>query len=195
MEEKEAISRVKQGDLTGLEELVNRYQVKAVYSAFLIVQDHMLAEEVAQNAFVKVAEKANLFDSARPFAPWFFRIVVNDAIKSARQEKHLKRLEEEPDDETKGLAKWLISPDPLPEQQVELKERQGRLRQAMKALSPEQRAVVVMRYYLQMPEEEMSVRLEKPLTTVKWWLRAARKRLKSLLQANETEENSIWRQK
>jgi len=195
MEEKEAISRVKQGDLTGLEELVNRYQVRAVYSAYLIVQDRMLAEEVAQNAFVKVAEKANLFDSARPFAPWFFRIVINDAIKIVRQEKSLKRLEEESDDETKGLAEWLVSPNPLPEQQVELKERQDKLRQAMNALSPEQRAVVVMRYFLQMPEDEMSARLGKPLTTVKWWLRAARKRLKYLLQTEDVEKNSIWRQK
>lgn len=195
MEEKEAISRIKQGDLTGLEELVNRYQVKAVYSAFLIVQDRMLAEDVAQNAFIKVAEKANLFDSTRPFAPWFFRIVVNDAIKIARQEKNLKGIEEESDDAIKGLAEWLISPNPLPEQQVEINESQHKLRLAMNTLNPEQRAVVVMRYYLQIPEDEMSVRLGKPLTTVKWWLRAARKQLKYLLQTEDVEGNSIWRQK
>ena len=195
MEEKEAISRIKQGDLTGLEELVNRYQVKAVYSAFLIVQDRMLAEDVAQNAFIKVAEKAHLFDSTRPFAPWFFRIVVNDAIKIARHEKSLKGIEEEPDDAIKGLAEWLMSPNPLPEQQVEINESRQKLRLAMNTLNPEQRAVVVMRYYLQIPEDEMSVRLGKPLTTVKWWLRAARKQLKYLLQTEDVEGNSIWRQK
>lgn len=187
MEENEAISRIKQGDLTGLEELINRYQERAVRSAYLIVQQRTLAEDVAQNAFVKVVEKINLFDENRLFAPWFFRIVVNDAIKMAHQQKRIEGLAEEADDESIALAKWLVDPDPLPEEQVELKESRARLRKALRKLSIEQRAVVVMRYYLQLPENEMSTKLRQPLTTVKWWLRVARKRLKLMLTTEDTE--------
>jgi RNA polymerase sigma-70 factor (ECF subfamily) len=187
MDEIEAVSRIKQGDLSGLEELVNRYQVKAVHSAWLILQDRALAEEVAQDAFLKVCVKIDQYDTARPFAPWFFRIVVNDAIKVIRQHKRLQTLTEEPDGEAWSLAEVLVDPAPLPEKQIEHLEDLERLRAAMNLLSPGQRAVVTMRYYLQIPEKEMSLRLDQPLSTIKWWLRAARKRLRRSLQAVEIE--------
>ena len=150
MDESTAISRIKQGNLTGLEELVNRYQVKAVNSAYLILHERALAEEVAQNAFVKIALKIDLYDDSRPFAPWFFRIVVNDAVKLARHNARMERLAEETDDETNRLAMWLIDPHPSPEQQLEISENADLLHRALDALYPQQRAVVVMRYYLQM---------------------------------------------
>ena len=56
MDDRIAISRLKQGDLTGLESLVNRYQVQAVHAAYLIVYDRPLAEDVVYAAFVRVAE-------------------------------------------------------------------------------------------------------------------------------------------
>ena len=40
-----------------------------------------------QSAFVKVAERIHQFDDERPFAPWFLRIVINDALKSAKKQK------------------------------------------------------------------------------------------------------------
>lgn len=187
MDETEAISRIKQGDLSGLEELVNRYQVKAVHSAWLILQDRSLAEEVAQNAFLTVCVKIHQYDTERPFAPWFYRIVINDAIRIIRQHKRLHTLAEEPDGEIRSLADILVDPAPLPEQQIERLDDLNRLRGAINLLSPRQRAVVTMRYYLQIPEKEMSLRLDQPLSTIKWYLRAARKRLRKSLQAVEME--------
>ena len=182
MEEKVAISRIKQGDLSGLEVLVRQNQVKAVYAAFVILQDRSLAEEVAQNAFLKVVDKINLFDDTRSFAPWFFRIVANDAIKTARKQSRLCSLEEETDYESQSLARWMIDPQPSPEKQIEIKENVEILKNALQQLSPDQRAVVMMRYYLNMNNNEMATRLEKPVTTIKWWLRTARKKLGILIQ-------------
>ena len=85
MEDRIAISRFKQGDLSAVEPLVKRYQVQAVHAAYAIVHDKATAEDVAQVAFIKVAEQIHQFDEARPFGPWFFRIVVNDAIKIAKK--------------------------------------------------------------------------------------------------------------
>ncbi len=184
MEEKDAILRIKQGDLNGLEVLVNQYQVKAVYSAYLILQDRTMAEEVVQNAFLKAVEKIHSFDDSRSFSPWFLRIVVNDSIQLTRERKKLVQLYEEPDDETKTLACWLIDSNPSPEYEVEEKERVVSLRKAMNSLTPEQREAVVLRYYLQMSEKEVSNKLAKPLKTVRWWLRSARNRLKSLLRVD-----------
>jgi RNA polymerase sigma-70 factor (ECF subfamily) len=181
MDERTAIARIKQGDLNGLETLVNRYQVQAVHAAYMIVFDHAQAEDIAQSAFVKVAERVHQFDEERPFAPWFFRIVVNDAIKLAKKQKRNVSLEEKLDGATLQLAEWLTDPMPRPEQLVEQNESSQIILKAVQSLSPDHRAVIVMRYFLEMSEADMSLKMNRPLTTIKWWLRNARKRLYQLM--------------
>ena len=180
MDDQIAISRIKQGDLSGLEILVNRYQVQAVYAAYLILYDRALAEDMAQTAFVKVAERIRQFDEHRPFAPWFFRIVVNDALKAAQKQKRDVSLEEL-DESTSHLAQWLLDSAPQPESALEEKQVREHVLQAIQSLPPEQRAVIVMRYYLDMSEADMSTNMERPLSSIKWWLRDARQRLRSLM--------------
>jgi RNA polymerase sigma-70 factor (ECF subfamily) len=179
MEDQTAISRLKQGDLFALEILVGRYQVQAVHAAYMIVWDRLLAEDLAQMAFVKVAERIHQYDETRPFGPWFFRIVVNDAIKAAARQKRTVSL----DEPAQKLAEKLIEQDPGPEQLFEQKEARELLMRAIQQLPPHGRAVVVMRYYLDMSEDDMSAEMQRPLSTIKWWLRDARKRLRSLLDA------------
>jgi len=181
MEDQYAISRLKQGDSNGLETLVSRYQAQAVHAAYIIVYDRPLAEDVVQTAFVKVAERIHQFDDERPFAPWFFRIVVNDALKLARKQKRNVSLEEHLDEPTAQLAKWLTDPGLQPEQLVEQKETRQIILKAISSLPPGQRAVIVMRYFLDMSMLDMSVKTGRPLSTIKWWLRDARKRLRGLM--------------
>ena len=182
MEDRIAISRLKQGDLTGLESLVNRYQVQAVHAAYLIVYDRALAEDVVHTAFVKVAERIQQFDEERPFAPWFFRIVANDALKIAKRQKRSISLEERLDEPTTQFAQWLVDPSAHPEQLLEEKETRQMILRAIQSLPPEQRLVVVMRYFLELSEADMSTRMDRPLSTIKWWLRDARKRLYDLMR-------------
>lgn len=172
-----AISRMKQGDLNALEILINRYQVRAVQAAYLIVYDRALAEDIAQTAFVKVAERVEQFDEQRPFAPWFFRIVVNDAIKAVQKRKRIVLL----DERAATLAAWLTDPSPSPAQLLEENETRRLILSAIQSLPPEQRAAVVMRYFLEMSEAEMSAKMDRPLSTIKWWLRNARRHLHDLL--------------
>ena len=192
MEDRIAVSRLKQGDLSALEELVNRYQVQAVHAAYLIVYERALAEDVVQSAFVKVAERIHQFDDDLPFAPWFFRIVVNDALKLARKQKRNVSLENQLDKSTAQLARWLIDPHFKPEQLVEQKEIRENILQAIELLTPEQRAVIVMRYFLEMSEADMVTKMDRPLSTIKWWLREARKRLRNLIGSTpDAEESSL----
>lgn len=180
MEDRIAISRIKQGDLNGLESLVNRYQVQAVRAAYLVLYDRALAEDVAQSAFVKVAERVHQFDETRPFAPWFFRIVVNDALKIAKRKKRDLPLEEL-DEPAAQIAKWLIDPNPQPEQAMERKQLRETILKAIQCLPPDQRAAIVMCYFLDMSAADMSAHMERPLSTIKWWLRDARRRLSKLI--------------
>jgi RNA polymerase sigma-70 factor (ECF subfamily) len=188
MEDRIAISRIKQGDLNGLETLVNSYQAQAVHAAYMIVFDRALAEDVAQAAFVKVVEYIHQFDEKRPFAPWFFRIVVNDALKLARKQKRNISLDDQFDEPTAQLAEWLADPGLKPEQLVEQKETRENILKAIQSLPPEQCAVVVMRYYLDVSEADMSTKMERPLSTIKWWLRDARKRLYDLMDSKPEGE-------
>ena len=91
MDEGQAIARLKQGDLAGLEFLVVRYQVVAVQTAYLIVGDRPAAEDIAQAAFLKAAERIHQFKDGRPFRPWFFRVLRNVCLDANRRRKRRQR--------------------------------------------------------------------------------------------------------
>ena len=178
MEEQRAIERLKRGDPGGLEALVRLHQVRAVRTAYLIVRERTLAEDVVQGAFVKAYEKIGRFDERRPFGPWFTKVVVNDSIKAAsRREKTVSYSGEGED-----LVARLADPGSGPEEQAEEGETRRRVWEALAELPPAQRAAVVQRYYLGMSEREMSEEGTSPPGTIKWRLHAAKKSLAKLLR-------------
>jgi RNA polymerase sigma-70 factor (ECF subfamily) len=179
MEESEAIARLKAGDIDGLEPLVRAYQVRAVRAAFLICHDHAQAEDIVQAAFVRAYERIAQFDATRPFGPWFLRSVVNDALKAAARQGRTVPLDWEEADAETGLP----DPGPTPEEQLDAAETSAAIGTALARLSPEQRAAIVLRYYVGLSESEMTARLRAPPGTVKWRLHAARQRLRTLLPA------------
>jgi RNA polymerase sigma-70 factor (ECF subfamily) len=179
MDEQQAVARLKQGDLSGLEFLVQRYQVKAVHTAYLIIGDLPAAEDVVQTVFLRAAKKIHQFDDRRPFHSWLLKIVVNDAVKeSKRQKRHISM-----GDPTDEILNWLTDTGPRPEELAESNELCRAVWSAIQRLAPEQRAVIVQRHFLEMSEAEMAVELQRPSSTIKWWLYSARERLKALLDA------------
>jgi RNA polymerase sigma-70 factor (ECF subfamily) len=171
VDHQDAIQRLKRGDIGGLHALVDHYQVKAARAAYLITQDRALAEDIMQNAFLRVYDRIEQFDLTRPFEPWLMRIVINLALQTIGSQQRLVDLES------------LVLPDPAldPAAQAEAHEQEQAVQAALDALSPEQRAVVVFRYYLGYTESEMARELNEPLGTVRWRLHAAHKRLRGLL--------------
>jgi RNA polymerase sigma-70 factor, ECF subfamily len=188
MDEQQAIDRLKQGDLNGLEFLVRQYQAKAVHTAYLIIGDYALAEDVAQTAFLRVAQRIDQFETRRPFRPWFLRAVVNDAIKAAKRQNRMVSL----DEPSETVPRWLVDPAKMPEELTETGDLRRAVWDALQQLAPEQRAVIVQRHFLEMGESEMVKELQRPASTVKWWLHTARERLKILLgdfQSKNAGEN------
>jgi RNA polymerase sigma-70 factor (ECF subfamily) len=182
LEEKLAIARLKKGDLDGMETLVKRHQVRAVSTAYLIVRDPKLAEDIVQEAFLRAAEKIAQFDESRPFGPWFLRSVINASTKAVRRQKRLIPLDGTRGEETSKVIDWLIDPDPRPEQIIETQETRQMIWKALGELTAEQRAAIVMRHFLDMSEAEMTEELDRPLTTIRWRLKTARNQLRKLLQ-------------
>lgn len=115
LEEKQAIARLKQGDLSGMETLVKCYQVQAVYAAYLIVHDLKLAEDVVQTSFLHAAEKISQFDETRPFKAWFLKSVIHASIKAAKRQERFISLDDDNDDETSTAVHWLSDPNQDPD--------------------------------------------------------------------------------
>jgi len=185
--EQQAIAQLKQGKIAELAVLVANYQVKAVHAALLIVQDRGTAEEIVQEAFLRAYRKIDQFDESRRFGPWFLRSVIHAALKTAQHQKRFAPLEEP--DVTTPVAEWLIDPGQGPQEITDRLEMKKVIWQALEQLTPGQRATVVMRYFLDESENEMSQNLNLPRTTIKWWLHAARKRLKRILHPLVSSEN------
>lgn len=183
MDEQTAINRLKRGDIGGLAALVERYEVRAVRAAYLITHDRTTAEDVVQNAFLRAFQRIDQFDDARPFAPWFMRSVVNAAIQAARRSQRTLSLDRDSADgyDAGTFAERLPDPRPGPADEVEMAELRATVWEALAQLSPEQRAVVVLRYYLDLTDAEMADELAIPPGTIRWRLHAARKRLRGLL--------------
>ena len=152
----------------------------------MIVGDQGTAEEIVQEAFLQAYRKIDQFDDRRPFGPWFLRSVIHAALKAAARQKRVEPLEEPQDG--RYAAEWLIDPGLGPQEIAETAEVREAIWQALAQLTPDQRAAVVLRYFLDESENEMIQELNRPLTTVKWWLHAARQRLRKILRPSHDSE-------
>lgn len=124
------------------------------------------AEDLAQDAMVKVLRKAALFDPAKASAAtWIFTIARNTRTDAVRRAGRLA-----PDARDPALA-----PEEAPRADYvcELKERDLRIRRALDSLPPEQREVMQLHFYQDEPHSAIAARLGLPLGTVKSRLRLA----------------------
>lgn len=185
MNDLEAVRRLKAGDISGLEILVARHQRKAVHTAYLITHDEQLAEDAAQEAFVRIYQHIAQFDESRPFAPYLFRCVVNTALSVCEKTRRWVQIGAGGDIEAvTDLLLWAAST----EETAERSRLKREVAAALETLPPRQRAVIVQRYYLGMSEKEMVATLPAAPGTIKWLLSAARTRLRSLLGAERSTE-------
>jgi RNA polymerase sigma-70 factor (ECF subfamily) len=185
MDDLEAIRRLKNGDIGGLEILVARYQRKAVQTAYLITHDEQLAEDVAQDTFVRIYQRIRQFDETRPFAPYLLRSVVNAALNAS--EKTARWVQFGAGTDVESMTDLLLQAAST-EEVAEHARLKQEVATALKSLPPHQRAVIVQRYYLGMSEKEMAETLQAAPGTIKWLLNNARERLRSLLGAERSAE-------
>jgi RNA polymerase sigma-70 factor (ECF subfamily) len=158
--ERALIRGAQSGSEADLEELFRRHWGWSYRAAFLIVHDHAAAEDIAQEAFVAAIRTLDRFDRSRRFAPWLGRIVTNRAIDWTRARAARREADED-------LSGYAAPPDPC------WGGYSSGIRLALSALSPEHRAVVVMRYVLEYTPGEIARALELPRGTVNSRLRRA----------------------
>jgi len=161
------------GSEADLEALFRRFWPRAYRAAFLIVHDHAAAEDIAQEAFLAAIRRLDRFDRRRRFGPWLGTIVANRAIDWARARTARR--------ETGDAGVEAPSPPEVP-----LGRYSQEVLAALAALSPEHRAVIVLRYLLEYSPGEIARALELPRGTVNSRLRRGLDALEARLKEIET---------
>jgi RNA polymerase sigma-70 factor (ECF subfamily) len=169
------VERLRQDDLEALGGLFDRYYTQVYRVAVAITQDSQVAEDIAQETFLRIHRYAARIDTTLPLMPWLYRVTVNLSYTwVTRQKKRRVSLED--------IVDRLMSPAWLaPEHLVEHTEMQRRVRDAIRDLPFNQRVVVVLHYLNGQNLDEIAHILECPVGTVKSRLHYARETLRQRL--------------
>jgi RNA polymerase sigma-70 factor (ECF subfamily) len=166
--EQALIRGVLAGSEADLETLFRRFWPRAYRAAFLIVHDHAAAEDIAQEAFLAAIRRLDRFDRKRRFGPWLGAIVANRAIDWARARTARRE---------SGAPELDAANFPAPPE-VPIGRYSQEVLTALAALSPEHRAVIVLRYLLEYSPGEIARALDLPRGTVNSRLRRGLDRMK-----------------
>jgi RNA polymerase sigma-70 factor (ECF subfamily) len=170
-DELELIVQAKQGDRHAFGELVRRHRRGVINVVYRLCGNIHLAEDAAQEAFIRAWQHLPSYRPRSPFRNWVYRIAINVARDALRRERETVDISE--------LA--LPSPDADPGTRVERAERADRVRRAVLALPSASREVLILREYEGLSYREIADTLSIPLGTVMSRLNYARSRLRETL--------------
>jgi RNA polymerase sigma-70 factor, ECF subfamily len=150
--------------------LVDRYQTVLFNLALRMVNDVQDAEDITQTVFLKAYEKLDRYDPEYKFFSWLYRIAVNEALTFLKRRQPFMAMEGE-----------YVSQADSPAEACERDDVSERVGDALLELSPEDRAIIILRHFQDFSYDEVAFVFEIPIVTVKSRLYTARQRLKGVL--------------
>ena len=183
-DDQQFITECLRGNASSFGELVRRYQDRLFHSIFRMVNNAEDAHDVVQEAFLSAYQSLDSFKGDSLFFTWLYRIAVNTAISLKRKQRVVISIDAVRNGEP------LIEPsDPSevnrPGHALEQAEQETRVHQALSRLSPEHRAVLVMKDMEGQKYEDMADVLGVPIGTIRSRLHRARLELREILEQNE----------
>jgi RNA polymerase sigma-70 factor, ECF subfamily len=186
LSDQEVVLIARAGREAAYRELIRRYERPVFALLFRMVRDRELAEDLAQETFIKAL---NAIESYRPefkFSSWIFKIANNAAIDHLRRrELDTLSLDGSPHAETpeqmQATALQIGARQESPLDTVEAKELGGAIEQAIAQLRPEYRSCILLRHVEGRAYEEIAEILSLPLGTVKTYIHRARNELRQTL--------------
>lgn len=166
------VKRIKEGDQTALEELVERWYPRVYAYAFRVTGGRQDAQDVTQETFLAVLRSVERFRPWRAFHSWLFAIAHNKCMD-------FFRLRGQTLDDPEKLVR-IRAPD-IHERLLDAMV----VEQAISRLPPLQRETIVLCYFDGFAPAEIAHMTDTPLSTVRWRLNAARARLGELLKEEE----------
>jgi RNA polymerase sigma-70 factor (ECF subfamily) len=142
--------RVAEGDEAGFNYLVEKYHRQMIHFLFRMVRNQAIAEEMAQEVFLRVYRSRASYRAEAKFTTWLYRIATNLAVNLARDTKHERAAQtiylDAPDPET-GTTPDVADDEPSVEQRLLRDERMAAIRKHVMALPERQRMAVLMHKY------------------------------------------------
>jgi RNA polymerase sigma-70 factor (ECF subfamily) len=173
------LRRVATGDRRGFEELYDRFSGILFSVAFRVLNNQEAAEDVLQDVFIQIWEKAPLYDPARgkPIT-WAVTLTRHKAIDRLRSIQRRSRLQDEVQKESETFEQFdgKSSFDA-----VNSAEAAKMIRDAIQTLSADQREAIELAFFSSMTQAEIAERLNEPLGTVKARIRRGMMRLREVI--------------
>lgn len=142
--------RVAEGDEAGFNYLAEKYHRPMIHFLYRMVGNQAVAEELAQEVFLRVYRARSSYRAEARFSTWLYRIATNLAVNHARDTRHERAAQtvylDQPDEET-GTTPDVADDEPTAEQQLLRDERMAAIRRHVMALPERQRMAVLMHKY------------------------------------------------
>jgi len=185
--DQDVVAWAKRGHEPAFRELVRRYERPVFSLLYRMVRDRTLAEDLAQETFIKVLNAIGTYNPQYKFSSWIFKIANNAAIDHLRKrEIDTLSLDGSPHartpDEMSATALQLGDRGESPLQEVESRELGGAIERAIAKLRPEYRACILLRHVEGHSYEEIADILDLPLGTVKTYIHRGRNELRGYLE-------------
>lgn len=178
------IQQCKQGDIGAFNDLIERYEKRVFNFAYRMAGNYDDANDVAQEAFIRVFNSICTFRGDANFTTWLYRIVTNVYLDERKKQKsHLhSSLEDYIELEENTVTRQVEDGRPTPDHLVETGERNAMLHAAIQELPEYQRIMVVLYHTQGKSYEEISQIMNLPIGTVKSRLNRARLALREKLE-------------
>jgi RNA polymerase sigma-70 factor (ECF subfamily) len=177
--------RVAVGDESGLSYLVEKYHRPMIHFLFRMVQNQAIAEELAQEVFLRVYRSRESYRAEAKFSTWLYRIATNLAVNHARDTKHERAAQtvylDSPDEET-GATPEVADDAPSVEQRLLRNERMEAIRRHVMELPERQRMAVLMHKYQGMDYRQIGEALKLSESAIKSLLFRAYQTLRDKLK-------------
>ena len=188
-EEQTWVLQAQQGSDEAFTKLVETYQTPVFNLCYRMLGEPDLAEDAAQETFLRAFQHLHRYDQKRPFATWLLSIAAHYCIDRLRRRKFSMFSMDAEDDE--GNSFEYPDPDsPDPEAETVKGQTRTRIHALLKDLDDTDRAAIIMRYWYDYSEVEIVESLRLTVSAVKSRLHRSRKELAGLWQEEETRANT-----
>ncbi|MDQ6612026.1 MAG: sigma-70 family RNA polymerase sigma factor, partial [Gemmatimonadota bacterium] len=183
----DVVRLAQQGREPAFRELVRRYERPVFSLVFRMVRDRELAEDLAQDAFIKVLNHIDRYSPEFKFSSWLFKIANNVAIDHLRRRRvSTISMDGSPNAgtaaEVEASSIELGADQESALEELEAKELGSSIEVAIGALRPEYRSCIMLRHVEGRSYEEIAATLDLPLGTVKTYIHRARHELRKALE-------------
>lgn len=186
-EEQTWVAQAQQGDDEAFTRLVETYQTPVFNLCYRMLGEPELAEDAAQETFLRAYQHLHRYDRKRPFATWLLSIAAHYCIDRLRRRKFSMFSMDAEDEEGNSIE----LPDldaPNPESETVKGQMQERIHAMLKDLDNTDRAAIIMRYWYDYSEKEIAESLNLTVSAVKSRLHRARKELAGMWQEEEEDD-------